>query len=291
MRRRVSVSLGAGCLAALGLASAAAGGTVDENKLAQRYAPVVRSSSRLRTAATGSRTSRSTSTCCSTSRRSAARPWNPTDLIEDRSERGRPPRALRVPPRLPRECARSGLRLRAVGDARDRRPAPTVYAHVATDPTIRASSRCSTGSTTSSTTGTTRTRATGRSFSSSSTPTTHVRRCDRAGVGRLQPARGGRGGGVGRREARARRRHASGRVSGGRFARQFLRVGALPRQLGLGRVSAATTRPARASTFAPSCERFRAIRPRLAPCFRGLRTRAAGASCSGRSSTARRAPT
>ena len=42
MRRLVSVWLGAGCLAALGLVSAAAGSTVDENKLAQRYAPVVK---------------------------------------------------------------------------------------------------------------------------------------------------------------------------------------------------------------------------------------------------------
>ena len=40
--------------------------------------------------------------------------------------------------------------------------APTVYAHVATDPGIPESSRCSTGSSTSSTTGTTSTRATGR---------------------------------------------------------------------------------------------------------------------------------
>ena len=39
---------------------------------------------------------------------------------------------------------------------------PAVYAHVATEPGARASSRCSTGSSTSSTTGTTCTRATGR---------------------------------------------------------------------------------------------------------------------------------
>ena len=46
---------------------------------------------------------------------------------------------------------------------------------------------------------------------------------------RLQPARGRRAGALGRLEARARRRHAPGRVPGGRLARELLRAGALPR--------------------------------------------------------------
>ena len=58
---------------------------------------------------------------------------------------------------------------------------------------------------------------------------------------RLQPARGRREGGVGRPEARARRRHAPGRVSGRRLARELLRLGALPRARPASRASAATT--------------------------------------------------
>ena len=49
---------------------------------------------------------------------------------------------------------------------------------------------------------------------------------------RLQPARGRREGGVGRRQARARRRHASRRASGLRLARELLRRGALSGELG-----------------------------------------------------------
>ena len=45
------------------------------------------------------------------------------------------------------------------------------------------------------------------------------------------------------------------------------------------------------SRSARSCERFRAIRPRPAPCSRGLRSRGAGVSFSRRSSTAPPAPT
>ena len=50
--------------------------------------------------------------------------------------------------------------------------------------------------------------------------------------GRLQLARGCRGRRLGRREARARRRDASRRLSGGRLAREQVHRGALPRQLG-----------------------------------------------------------
>ena len=54
--------------------------------------------------------------------------------------------------------------------------------------------------------------------------------------GRLQPARRRREGRLGRRQAQARRRHASGRLPGGRLPRELLRRGALPRQLcGAGR--------------------------------------------------------
>ena len=52
---------------------------------------------------------------------------------------------------------------------------------------------------------------------------------------RLQPARGRRARRLGRRQARARRRHPSRRASGRRLARELLRRGALSRQLGRGR--------------------------------------------------------
>ncbi len=50
--------------------------------------------------------------------------------------------------------------------------------------------------------------------------------------GRLQLARGRRGRRLGRREARARRRDPSRRLSRGRLAREQVHLGALPRQLG-----------------------------------------------------------
>ena len=52
-----------------------------------------------------------------------------------------------------------------------------------------------------------------------------------AGRGRLQLARGRRARRLGRREARDRRRHAPGRLPGGRLAREQVHRGALPRQL------------------------------------------------------------
>ena len=60
-----------------------------------------------------------------------------------------------------------------------------------------------------------------------------AQRCAReaAGESRLQPARGSGAGDLGRRQAPPGRRHASGRVPGGRLARELLRRGAVPRQL------------------------------------------------------------
>ena len=78
------------------------------------------SSSRRRSAATGSRTRRSTSTCSSTSRpwRSVAR--GARGPREDRAGGGGPlGGALRVPPRLPGQRARTRVRLRALGATPD----------------------------------------------------------------------------------------------------------------------------------------------------------------------------
>ena len=91
-------------------------------------------------------------------------PVGPGDLVKiapvgGRSHRG----ALRVPPRLPRQPARPGLRLRALGAPHHGgNDADRLRARRHATPDIPASSRSSTGSSTSSTTGTTRTRATGR---------------------------------------------------------------------------------------------------------------------------------
>ena len=219
-------------------------------------------------------------------------PWNPTDLIEIGPSADDLPGPLRVPPRLPRQLARPGLRLRAVGDRVTEGTAPTVYAHVATDPGHPGQLALQYWF----------------YYVFNDWNNTHegdweniqlVFDADdaragargRAGVRRLQPARGVRGGDVGRRQARARRRDASGRLPGGRVARELLRVGALPRQLGgAGRRLRRHVRPERRAPPRRADDPERSGRG-AQPRFRGSRSRGAGASCSGRSSTAPRAPT
>ncbi len=142
-------------------------------------------------------------------------------------------RALRVPPRLPRERARPGLRLRALGAAPERgrgagrlrarrgRPRPPWGAGAPVLAFLRLQRleqppRGRLGDDPAPLRG----RGRGRG----------ARR--RADEDRLQPARGRRGGRVGRGQARARRRDAPRRPPGRRLARELLRGGALPRQLG-----------------------------------------------------------
>ena len=196
---------------------------------------------------------------------------------------------LRVPPRLPGQRARPRVRLPALGASGSfEGQTPTVYAHVATDPAhpgklalqywlfyvfndwnnlhegdwemIQLVFDASTA-------------ARGAAAA--------------AGGGRLQPARGRRTGGVGRRQARARRRHASGRAPGRRLARELLRRGALPRQL--GRAGRRLRRHARADLRRPARRADDPERPgrRRGRSSRGSRSRAAGASSSRRSSTGR----
>ncbi len=143
-----------------------------------------------------------------------------------------PRRRLRVPPRLPRQCARSGLRLRALGApahrgkcpggvrARRRRPGPPGAARppvlallsvqrlqqpargrLGDDPARLRRSRCGRG----------------------------ARRGAR--VGRVQLARGRRERELGRRQARDRRRHASRRLPRRRLARQQVHGSPLPGKL------------------------------------------------------------
>ena len=118
--------------------TAAARPTADEQALAERYAPVVRLVAQTRRrAAPASRTSRSTSTRSSASRpsRCAARGATATSSRSAPTADDLADGPLRVPPRLPRERARPGLRLRALGAAASPRDTtPTVYAHVATEP-------------------------------------------------------------------------------------------------------------------------------------------------------------
>ena len=94
----------------------------------------------------------------------APRAVGPRRPGQDRPDGGRSrPEPLRVPPRFPRQRARPGLRLRALGTPHHRGHGARrvrTRRHRARPP--GSSSRCSTGSTTSSTTGTTPTRATGR---------------------------------------------------------------------------------------------------------------------------------
>ena len=96
--------------------------------------------------------------------RRAARALGRRRPRRDRADRGGPRRrALRVPPRLPRQRARPGLHLRALGAAPERGRGPgRLRARRRRPRPPRASWRSSTGSSTPSTTGTTSTRATGR---------------------------------------------------------------------------------------------------------------------------------
>ena len=64
----------------------------------------------------------------------AAGPVESVRSRRDRPHRRRSRQPLPVPPRLPRQRARSRLRLRALAASADRVGQPTVYAHVATDP-------------------------------------------------------------------------------------------------------------------------------------------------------------
>ena len=154
---------------------------------------------------------------------------------QDRALGRRPvPRALRVPPRLPRESARSRMRLRALGEAADEGI-----------PTDGLRPRCDRSHTP-------------RKALAPVLVLLRLQRLEQHARGRLgddparlsgqhgargalaeaardrlQPARGRREGNLGPGQARAGRRDASGSAPCGRLARQLLRRGALPRQLGV----------------------------------------------------------
>ena len=114
---------------------------------------------------------------------------------------------------------------------------------------------------------------------------------DDAGGDRLQPARGRRARALGRRQARDRRRHASGRVSGGGLARELLRAGPVPRpQRGAGRRLRRHDRPV-APAAAGGRRRSRPTRRRISLRSPGSATTAAGARSSPASTTARPART
>ena len=151
---------------------------------------------------------------------------------QDRARRRRPRRPLPVPPRLPGQRARPGLRLRALGppDRRGkradrlrpcgRRSRPPRQARAPVLAVLRLQ----------------RLEQPARGRLGDDPARLRSRGCARgavagAGLDRVQPARGRRGRELGRREARARRRAAPRRLSRRRIARQFLRRGALRRQL------------------------------------------------------------
>ena len=90
-------------------------------------------------------------------------PWNATDLVKIAPVGEDLAGPLRLPPRLPGQRARPGLRLREAGRAASRRARGRRSTRTSPPrPAGRASSRSSTGSSTPTTTGTTCTRATGR---------------------------------------------------------------------------------------------------------------------------------
>ncbi len=108
---------------------------------------------------------------------------------------------------------------------------------------------------------------------------------------RLQPARGGRAGELGRQQAPARGRHASGAPPGRRLARGLLHLGAVPRRLRLAgrRLRRHAGADVRRAPRGPDDSERRDRRARGR--FPGSRSRGAGASCSPPSSTARPART
>ena len=116
-----------------------------------------------------------------------------------------------------------------------------------------------------------------------------ARRGSRAGAGRgrLQLARGRRAGGLGRREARRRRRDAPGRLSRRGLAREQVHGGPLSRQLRRGRGRVRRHAGPASRSCAPPSRRSRATPRRPRPRSRGSSSRDGGASSRRRSSTAR----
>ena len=113
----------------------AAADLADETELAERYAPVVRLVAQAQDCGYGESSSRSMSTALRRADRRSPRAVGPRRPDQGRPRGGRTcPQPLRIPPRLPLERPRPGLRLRAVGGPLTEGAAPTVYAHVATDP-------------------------------------------------------------------------------------------------------------------------------------------------------------
>ena len=166
--------------------------------------------------------------------RRAARALEPRRPGQDRSERRRPhPRPVRVPPGLSRSRAQPRLHLRALGPtpdprtragrlrARRHRSRPSGAARASVLALLRVQRleqppRGRLGDDPAQLRSRRRARGTDA----------------RPDVGRLQPARRCRASRLGRRQARARRRPPPGRVPGSGIARELLRGGAFPRQLG-----------------------------------------------------------
>ncbi len=163
--------------------------------------------------------------------RRAARAVERVRPRQDRPDRARPRRALRVPPRLPRQRARPRMLVRALGAPHHRgnradrlrprrdgseasRQARAPVLALLRLQRLEQPPRGRLGD------GAARLRRTGCAGGAR----------ERARLDRLQPARGSRACRLGRGQARARRR-AARRVSGSRLARELLRAGALRRQL------------------------------------------------------------
>ena len=137
MRRRVSVSLGAACLAALGLASAAAGSTVDENKLAQRYAPVVKLVKQTEECGRGEPYEPIDVDALFHEPTVALRgPWG-RDLVKIApSARDLSPQRYEYHLDFPGDALDPGCGYERWGRRVTKGTSPTVYAHVATDPSF-----------------------------------------------------------------------------------------------------------------------------------------------------------
>ena len=107
-------------LFALVVAPPAAADLADERALAEKYAPIVRIVEQQDVCSYGEPFIPTDIDLLLDEETVALRgPWNITDLVEIASHCGRSGGALRIPPRLPGQCARSGLRLQPLGSAPD----------------------------------------------------------------------------------------------------------------------------------------------------------------------------
>ena len=236
MRLRLFVLLALCVRLALAVALGAGAATRDEEALAQKYSPVVRLVEQPVECGPGEPYIPLDVDLLFGQPTVALRgPWNTTDLVKIGPSAHGPGQPLRVPPRLPGQRAQPGLRLRELAapprsrtgarrrSTRTSPPIPPIpgklalqywFFYVFNDFNNKHEGDWEM-----------------IQLDFDAADAAEALRTEPTDD-RLQLARGRRAGGLGRRQARARRRDAPGRLPGRRQPREQVRRGALPRQLG-----------------------------------------------------------